>query len=91
MKILFTCKEFPHAKVIGGPIIIYNRLKYFSKNHLVSLAAFFHAGEEKYIPSVKPHQSLTISSGLMVHKKWQIPSQKWCKKTAMILSLANIL
>jgi glycosyltransferase involved in cell wall biosynthesis len=54
MKILFTCKEFPHAKVIGGPIIIYNRLKYFSKNHLVSLAAFFRAGEEKHIPSVKP-------------------------------------
>ncbi len=54
MKILFTCKEFPHAKVIGGPIIIYNRIKYFSKNHLVSLAAFFRAGEEKHIPSVKP-------------------------------------
>ncbi len=54
MKILFTCKEFPHSKVIGGPIIIYNRLKYFSKNHLVSLAAFFRPGEEKYIPSVKP-------------------------------------
>jgi glycosyltransferase involved in cell wall biosynthesis len=54
MKILFTCKEFPHAKVIGGPIIIYNRVKYFSKNHLVSLAAFFHPGEEKYITSVKP-------------------------------------
>jgi len=54
MKILFICKEFPHAKVIGGPIIIYNRLKYFSKNHLVSLAAFFRSGEEKYIPSVKP-------------------------------------
>jgi len=55
MKILFTCKEFPHAKVIGGPIIIYNRLKYFSKNHLVSLAAFFRAGEEKHIPSVRPY------------------------------------
>lgn len=54
MKILFACKEFPHAKVIGGPIIIYNRLKYFSKNHLVSLAAFFRAGEEKHISSVKP-------------------------------------
>jgi len=54
MKILFTCKEFPHAKVIGGPIIIYNRLKYFSKKHLVSLAAFFRPGEEKHVPSVKP-------------------------------------
>ncbi len=54
MKILFTCKEFPHAKVIGGPIIIYNRLKYLSKKHLVSLAAFFRGGEEKHIPSLKP-------------------------------------
>lgn len=55
MKILFICKEFPHSKVIGGPIIIYNRLKYFSKkNHLVSLAAFSREEEKKYIPSVKP-------------------------------------
>jgi len=54
MKILFICKEFPHSKVIGGPIIIYNRLKYFSKkNHLVSLAAFSREEEKKYIPSVK--------------------------------------
>jgi glycosyltransferase involved in cell wall biosynthesis len=54
MKILIICKEFPHAQVIGGPIIIYNRLKYLSRNHLVSLAAFFRPGEEKYVPSVKP-------------------------------------
>lgn len=53
MKILITCKEFPHAKVIGGPIIIYNRLKYLARNHLVSLASFFRQEEEKYIPSVK--------------------------------------
>lgn len=32
MKILIACKEFPHSKVIGGPIIIYNRLKYLSLN-----------------------------------------------------------
>jgi len=54
MKILFICKEFPHSKVIGGPIIIYNRLKYFSKNHTVSLAAFFKEEEKKYISSVEP-------------------------------------
>ncbi len=53
MKILLTCKEFPHSKVIGGPIIIYNRLKHLSKNHLVSLAAFSKEGDEEYIPSVK--------------------------------------
>ncbi len=54
MKILFTCKEFPHAKIIGGPIIIYNRLKYFSRNHLVSLAAFSKEEDKEYIPTVKP-------------------------------------
>lgn len=53
MKILLTCKEFPHSKVIGGPIIIYNRLKHLSKNHLVSLAAFSKEGDEKFISSVE--------------------------------------
>ncbi|MDH4219579.1 MAG: glycosyltransferase family 4 protein [Candidatus Aminicenantes bacterium] len=55
MRILITCKEFPHSKVIGGPIIIHNRLKHLSKKHLVSLAAFCHPEEEKYIPSVEPY------------------------------------
>jgi glycosyltransferase involved in cell wall biosynthesis len=54
MKILIACKEFPHSKVIGGPILIYNRLKHLAKNHLVSLTAFCHPGDEKYIPSVRP-------------------------------------
>jgi glycosyltransferase involved in cell wall biosynthesis len=55
MKILLTCKEFPHSKVIGGPIIIYNRLKHLSRNHTVSLAAFFKEDEKKYIPSVQDY------------------------------------
>lgn len=53
MKILFTCKEFPHSKVIGGPIIIYNRIKYLSKKYLVSLAAFAREEEKRYLPTVK--------------------------------------
>ena len=53
MKILIACKEFPHSRVIGGPIIIYNRLKYLSRNHTVSLAAFFREEEEGFIPSVE--------------------------------------
>ena len=53
MKILLTCKQFPHSKVIGGPIIIYNRLKYLSRRHLVSLAAFAGEDEREFIPSVK--------------------------------------
>jgi glycosyltransferase involved in cell wall biosynthesis len=40
MNILFVAKEFPHSRVIGGPIIIYNRVKYLSANHTVSLVAF---------------------------------------------------
>ncbi len=62
MKILFTCKEFPHSKIIGGPIIIYNRVKYLSKNHLVSLAAFIREEEKKFIPSLEPfcHDLRTI-------------------------------
>ena len=55
MKVLFACKEFPHAKVIGGPVIIYNRLKYLSRNHLVSLAAFYREGEKEYIPTVEEY------------------------------------
>ena len=53
MKILFTCKEFPHSKIIGGPIIIYNRIKHLSKKHLVSLAAFIREEEKKHIPSLE--------------------------------------
>lgn len=54
MKILIACKEFPHSKVIGGPILIYNRLKYLAKNHFVSLTAFSKPGDEIHIPSVQP-------------------------------------
>lgn len=54
MKILIACKEFPHSKVIGGPILIYNRVKQLAKNHLVSLTAFSQPGDEKHIPSVRP-------------------------------------
>ncbi len=40
MNILFVVKEFPHSQVIGGPIIIYNRIKYLSERHTVSCIAF---------------------------------------------------
>jgi glycosyltransferase involved in cell wall biosynthesis len=55
MKILIACKEFPHSRVIGGPILIYNRLKHLAKNHIVSLTAFSKPGDEIHIPSVKPY------------------------------------
>jgi glycosyltransferase involved in cell wall biosynthesis len=40
MDILFVCKTLPYEKVIGGPIIIYNRVRILSKNHNVSLLCF---------------------------------------------------
>ncbi|MFQ6039088.1 MAG: hypothetical protein ACE5LV_10795, partial [Candidatus Aminicenantales bacterium] len=54
MKILFACKELPHSRVIGGPIIIYNRMKHLSRNHRVSLAAFVRPGEEQFTSSLEP-------------------------------------
>lgn len=54
MKILFACKEFPYAKIIGGPIIIFNRIRILSKNHTVSLAAFATEEQKKYVDTVKP-------------------------------------
>jgi glycosyltransferase involved in cell wall biosynthesis len=55
MKILIACKEFPHSRVIGGPILIFNRLKHLAKNHVVSLTAFSKPGDEIHIPSVQPY------------------------------------
>ncbi len=52
MKILFIVKEFPHSKVIGGPIIIYNRIKYLSEKHDVSLLAFAANPTREEIESV---------------------------------------
>lgn len=55
MKILFVPKQFPHSKVIGGPIIIYNRIKYLSRNHQVGLASFIHEEDRKYLSSIEPY------------------------------------
>lgn len=52
MNILFIVKEFPHSKVIGGPIIIYNRVKYLSEKHNVSLIAFAENPTAEQVESV---------------------------------------
>lgn len=52
MRVLFIVKEFPHSRVIGGPIIIYNRVKYLSKRHEVSLIAFAKDPTQEEISSV---------------------------------------
>ncbi|MBK5092567.1 MAG: glycosyltransferase [Actinobacteria bacterium] len=52
MRILFIVKEFPHSRVIGGPIIIYNRVKYLSQRHEVSLVAFAADPTREQISSV---------------------------------------
>jgi glycosyltransferase involved in cell wall biosynthesis len=55
VKILFVPKEFPHSKVIGGPIIIYNRIKYLSRNNQVGLASFIREEDKKYLVSIEPY------------------------------------
>ena len=52
MRILFIAKEFPHSRVIGGPIIIYNRVKYLSEKHEVSLLAFAGNPTREQVSSV---------------------------------------
>ena len=52
MRILFIVKEFPHSRVIGGPIIIYNRVKYLSQRHEVSLLAFAEGPTREQVSSV---------------------------------------
>ena len=57
MKILFVPKEFPHGKVIGGPIIIYNRIKYLSRRHRVGLISFIRNEDRRYLDTLEPYLS----------------------------------
>ncbi len=52
MDILFICKTLPHEKVIGGPVIIYNRVRILSQRHNVSLLCFVSPEESGYTGSV---------------------------------------
>ncbi len=52
MEILFICKTLPHEKVIGGPVIIYNRVRILSQRHNVSLLTFVSPDEWGYTDSV---------------------------------------
>jgi glycosyltransferase involved in cell wall biosynthesis len=55
MKILVVPKQFPHATVIGGPIIIFYRIKCLSKKHFVGLATFANEEEKKHLPTIAPY------------------------------------
>lgn len=57
MKILIAPKEFPHSKVIGGPILVYNRIKYLSRNHKVGLASFIREEDRQFLSSIEPYLS----------------------------------
>lgn len=48
MDILFICKTLPHEKVIGGPVIIYNRVRILSRRHNVSLLCFVSPEEKEF-------------------------------------------
>jgi glycosyltransferase involved in cell wall biosynthesis len=52
MNILFVCKTLPHEKVIGGPVIIYNRIRLLSRSHTVSLLTFCSEEERPHVESV---------------------------------------
>jgi glycosyltransferase involved in cell wall biosynthesis len=57
MKILIAPKEFPHSKVIGGPILVYNRIKYLSRRHEIGLASFIREEDRQYLSSIEPYLS----------------------------------
>lgn len=57
MKILFVPKEFPHGKVIGGPIIVYNRIKYLSRHHSVGLVSFIRDEDRQHLGTLEPYLS----------------------------------
>lgn len=80
MKILVVPKEFPHSKVIGGPIIIYNRIKYLSRNHQVGLASFIREEDRQYLGSIEPYLS---DLELMPYPK---PRSAWKKSVDFIFS-----
>lgn len=46
MDILFLRKTLPHEKVMGGSILVYNRVRLLSRRHNVSLLCFV-PGEER--------------------------------------------
>jgi len=52
MKILFIPKVFPHAHIVGGPIIVYNRIKYLSANHEIHLLSFIKEDQKDFIDTV---------------------------------------
>ncbi len=52
MDILFLCKTLPHEKVIGGPILVYNRIRILSRRHRVSLLCFVPEEERDYQETV---------------------------------------
>jgi len=57
MKILFVPKELPHGRVIGGPIIVYNRIKYLSRRHQIGLASFIREEDHQYLGTLEPYLS----------------------------------
>lgn len=52
MRILFVCKTLPHEMVIGGPVIIYNRILLLSLDHQVSLLTFVPEDEKEHSHTV---------------------------------------
>ena len=72
MKILFVPKELAHGKVIGGPILVYNRIKYLSRNHKIGLASFMREEDKQHLATLEPYVSeLELMPYLPPRGRWQ--------------------
>lgn len=55
MKILFLTNKLPHAEVVGGHRIIYQRIRYlFQRGHKIGLLTFVNDESEEKIESLRP-------------------------------------
>ena len=55
MKILFITGVLPHARVLGGAIIVHNRIKLLAeRGYEIGLASFVSPAEEPYVAELRP-------------------------------------
>jgi polysaccharide biosynthesis protein PslH len=55
MKILFITARFPFPPIKGDKVVAYNRLKYFSRKHDITLLTFADASDMQYVHEVSKY------------------------------------
>jgi sugar transferase (PEP-CTERM/EpsH1 system associated) len=55
MKILFITSRFPFPPIKGDKVVAYNRLKYFSRKHDITLLTFADASDMQYVQEVSKY------------------------------------